>query len=61
MGPGDWSELGEEIGFSCVYGTECVFFLLLLISVFFYMYSIVRELCFKNTSKRYSLGLLLQA
>lgn len=35
MGPGDWSEMGEEIGFSCVYGTECVFFLSLLISVFF--------------------------
>lgn len=60
MGPGDWSELGEEIGFSCVYGTECVFLGIIIFSFIFYMYSIVRELCFKNTSKRYSLGLLLQ-
>ena len=37
MGPGDWSELGEEIGFSCVYGTECVFFLVLLFSVLFFI------------------------
>ena len=52
MGPGDGSEWVEETECSCVDGTECAFFLLLLFSFFFilfYMHLIGRELSCKNT------------